>query len=146
MNLCTITYVSPKTNVDAGHSLCEKLPILLYPIGSIEELFPLMSDPNFHTDYVSVCLDTLYSKQYVDPFSVLLTLDTLIKSTVSRVGGKPRPQKRNTKIIILVNEGTDPESIKQVINLPYIHAVARVLEREDQIPDAIEYIKKLTNN
>jgi two-component system nitrate/nitrite response regulator NarL len=102
-----------------------------------------MSDPNFHTDYVAVCLETLYEKRYVDPFSVLLTLDTLIKSTVRRTREQLKPQKRNTKIIILINEGTDPETIKQVINLPYVYATAKVLEREDQVPDAIEYIKKL---
>jgi DNA-binding NarL/FixJ family response regulator len=144
MELCTITYVSPRTSANAGKSLCEQLPINLHPVESIEELYPLMSDPNFHTDYVAVCLETLYEKQYTDPFSVLLTLDTLIKGTVRRTCGQLKPQKRDTKITILVNQGTDPESIKQVINLPYVYAAAMVLEREDQIPDTIEYIKKLT--
>jgi DNA-binding CsgD family transcriptional regulator len=146
MDLCTFTYVSPKTSINAGRSLCEELPIKLHPVESIEELYPLMSNPNFYTDYVSVCLETLYDKQYVDPFSVLLTLDTLIKSTVHRVDGKLKPQKRDTKINILVDEDTDPDAIKQVINLPYIYAVAMTLKKEEQIPETIDYIKKLTSN
>jgi hypothetical protein len=89
------TYVSPRVNDEAAGDLCSQMPITLRPFGSIEELFPLLSDPNFHTDYVAVCYDALNRpNQGVDMFSVLMTLDTLIRSTVRRVSTNQRKISR----------------------------------------------------
>jgi DNA-binding NarL/FixJ family response regulator len=140
------TFVSPKSNESAAVNLCSQIPIVLRPVETIEELFPLLSDPTYHTDFVAVCLDSLKkSNNDIDMFNVLLTLDTLIKSTVRRVSGSDRPQRRDTKIILLVTEKEDVKLIRQVLNLPYIYAVAKVLEREEQVSDVIEYVKKLSN-
>jgi DNA-binding NarL/FixJ family response regulator len=139
------TYVSPKSSQSAADTLCAQLPIVLKPIGSIEELFPLLSDPAYHTDYVAVCIDSIKKiSQGLDMFSVLITLDTLIRSTVRRVNGVLKPIKRDTKIVFLVPEDVEITLLKQALNFPYIYAVALVLENENQIPHYIEYIQKLT--
>jgi len=138
------TYVSPKSNSQACESLCNQLPITLTPVESIQELFPLLSNPSYHTDYVSLCVDTLMEEdENLDMFSVLLTLDTLIKSTVRRIEGMPKPVRRNTKIILLVRKDVNIGLLRTALNQPYIHAVALVLEHEDEIPHHIEYTKKL---
>jgi two-component system nitrate/nitrite response regulator NarL len=92
-----------------------------------------------------VCINSFNETgQTLDIFNVLLTLDTLIKATVRRVAGESKPLRRDTKIIILVTEKTNITLIKQAISMPYVYAVTKVLEREDQVSEASEYIKKLT--
>jgi hypothetical protein len=80
------TYVSPKSNQSAADGVCSQLPIILKPIESIDMLYPQLSNPAYHTDYVAVAIDAIDKKnQDHDLFSLLMTLDTLIKSTVRRI-------------------------------------------------------------
>lgn len=104
----------------------------------------MLSDPNYHTDYVCVSLDILNKPDDdIDMFSALTTLDTLIKSTVRRVDSVLKPRRRDTKIILLVMPDIDVKLLRQMLKMPYIYAVARVLEREEDISEHIEYIENL---
>lgn len=141
------TYVSPKTNKTAASSLCDRLPIAISPVDSIEELFPLMSNPSYNTDYVAISVDVFYEREdRLDMFDIIHTLSTLIKSTVYRPNKAAKPERRNTKIIVLVDETTDKKLIKEVLKSPDIYAAARILKKEEDVPQHIEYINKLIAN
>jgi len=143
----SITYVSPNTADDAfgliADTMSSELPIAINKVTSIEELFPLMSDPKFHTDFVAIDIDELYRVKNTDVFDIINTLNTLIKCTVARLG-PGRPTKRTTKIVALVDELTDPRLIKEVSDFPEISWVALRLS-EDPSTDFDSVKRSLMN-
>lgn len=138
------TYVSPKTNQEVADSLCSKLPIVLKPYSTVEELFPLLSDPNYNTDFVCVSIEMFNGREdNLDMFDIIHTLATLIKSTVHRVDPASRPRKRNTKIFVTVDETTDPKLVKQVMNFPDIATVGWILKDPKDYQSVIAWIEEL---
>jgi DNA-binding NarL/FixJ family response regulator len=98
------------------HQLISKYPISFKRLETISEVFPLLSDPNFYTDYVTVDLELMYENNVTDIFSLLNTLKTLINSTVHRdKNGKTKVRK--TKILCIVGLETDPKLIREVIRM-----------------------------
>jgi DNA-binding NarL/FixJ family response regulator len=125
----TFTYVSPKTNKEVANSLCNQLPIIVLPVSSIEELFPLLSDPMYYTDFVGISVEMFYSRSdKLDMFDIINTLSTLIKSTVHRSKDSARPHRRTTKIFVIVDETTDPKLVKEIMQNPNIATVSWLLK------------------
>jgi DNA-binding NarL/FixJ family response regulator len=130
------TYVSPQTHVNTANKLCYELPIILNQIPSIQELFPLISNPLYYTDFIAISVDTFYKTEYqIDTFDIIQALSTLIKSN-----------QRNTKIIVLVDESTNASLIRNIISFPCITSVAMILKRPEQFKQAAEYINRLSND
>lgn len=122
----TITYVcpsmSPADTDDAFHQILADLSIKFDQIVSIEELFPLLSDPKFKTDLIVIDVEKFYNTGGVDVFDIIHTLSTLIKCTVER-SGSGKPAKRDTKIVAVADERTDPALIKEMMSYPEIKTV-----------------------
>lgn len=137
------TYVSPKTDQRVANGICARLHVISKPVGSVEELFPLMSDPNYYTDFIAISIE-MFSKRHdgLDMFDIINTLATLIKSTVYRIPGG-RPKKRDTKIFVIVDETTDPILVKQVINFPNISTVGWILKREEDFESTLRHVSNL---
>lgn len=118
----TITYISP-TDMDMEYGdLTKELPIEFVTLNSIEEVFPLLSSPKFKTDLIIVDVEKFYHNGSIDVFDILHTLNTLIKCTVVRIGSG-KPIKRDTKIVAMANENTDPGLIKEILSYNDIKTV-----------------------
>jgi len=81
---------------------------------NIVELFPLLSDPSYHTDFVVIDVESFYSNLNSNVFQLIDTLKTLIDCTVQRTG-TGKPVKRSTKIVGLASENTPVNLIKDII-------------------------------
>jgi len=114
-NLCD---VKPIVN-----QLEQDLPIICKDIHEIHDLFPLLADPQFYTDYITVYIENFYKLDTVDHFELLQTLDTLLKCTVYCPSKLSRPIKRNTKIVAVIAEHTPLEIIKDILEFDVISYV-----------------------
>jgi DNA-binding NarL/FixJ family response regulator len=121
-----ITYVCPSQNVSASdqrcHQIIQELNMEFTNVETIEELFPLLSDPKFRTDLIVIDIERFYGNPGVDVFDIIHTLSTLIKCTVERTGSG-KPVKRETKIIAVADSSTDPALIKETLSYPEIKTV-----------------------
>jgi len=97
----------------------DEIPISVEYLDSVEQLFPLLSNPYYHTDFINIDIES-FQHSNVDIFSIIHTLDTLIKCTVARTNDGQRPNKRSTKIGAIVGDATPPSIIKQVMKMPAI--------------------------
>jgi DNA-binding NarL/FixJ family response regulator len=141
------TYVSPNINHKVAGSLCSRLPVILEPVNAVEELFPLLSDPNYHTDFVCISVEMFYQrKDKLDMFDIIKTLATLIKSTVHRSSGSTkstRARKRDTKILVIVDDTTDPRLVRQIMKFSEINSIGWLLKREEDFQEMVEFIQRL---
>lgn len=137
------TYVSPRTNHSVAMDLISQLPITLRPLDAVEELFPLMSDPNYHTDFIAISIEMFAARPDLDMFDIVHTLATLIKSTVFRPTLGEKPQRRSTKIFVLVDETTEPEMVKKVMHFPDIATVSWLLKDPTDLPSIIDHAKRI---
>ena len=122
-----ITYVCPTLHTPSIDTICQsiilELDIELTNVETIEELFPLLSDPKFRTDLIVIDIEHFYENAGVDVFDIIHTLSTLIKCTVERTGSG-KPVKRETVIVAVADESTDPALIKETLSYPEIKTVA----------------------
>lgn len=138
------THISPQTNQEVANGLCSQLPIILRPLNTVEELFPLLSDPSYHTDFVCISIDMFQQRpDGLDMFDIVHTLSTLIKSTVYRIHGSGKPHRRDTKIFVIVDSTTDPQLIKQVMQFPDIVSVGWILSKKEDFQSTAEHIERL---
>jgi DNA-binding NarL/FixJ family response regulator len=138
------TYVSPNINHKVAGSLCSRLPVILEPINAVEELFPLLSDPNYHTDFVCISVEMFHQrKDKLDMFDIIKTLATLIKSTVHRSSGSTRARKRDTKILVIVDDTTDPRLVRQIMKFSEINSIGWLLKRQEDFQEMVEFIQRL---
>lgn len=116
-----VTFVSPDITQEGcrcASQLEHDLSITVDQLDTVSQLFPLLSSPSYHTDFVMLDLEKLINTPTdVDIFDIINTLSTLIKCTVHRDTGS-RPNRRTTKICILVSDTTDPQLIKQAMLIP----------------------------
>jgi DNA-binding NarL/FixJ family response regulator len=138
------TYVSPKTGQQVAASLCGQMPIILQPVNTVEELFPLLSDPAYYTDFVCIDIGVFSNRSdNLDMFDIIHTLSTLIKSTVYRSVGGIKPKKRDTKIFVIVDHNTDPRLVRQVMNFPDIVSVGWIPSKQEHIPGIQNHIDRM---
>ena len=139
------TYVSPKSNAEIAISLCAQMPIILKSVNTVEELFPLMSDANYYTDFICISIEMFYNRtDSLDMFDIINTLSTLIKSTVHRLPGG-MAKKRDTKIFVIVDETTDVKLIKEVMSLPNIVSVGWIIKTHDDYESSLKHIANLVS-
>lgn len=92
-----------------------ELPFIGHSVKSLHDLFPLLADVTFHTDFIAVYVEDFYKMENVDSFKIIQTLDTLIKCTVHRPDQQCKPIKRNTKIIAVISSETPIDLIKDIL-------------------------------
>lgn len=90
---------------------------------TIEDLFPLLSNPFYNTDYVIIDIESFYAVGHSDVFELIQTLNTLLKCTVHKNSPSSKPKQRSTKIVVLVSNSTNPCLIKEVSKIPAVHGV-----------------------
>ena len=109
----SITWVSnayvtmPIDNSEVG----DRLIINVTTVKHASELFPLLSDCNFHTDLIIFDMDSLCITNDLDPFDIISTVSTLIKCTVSRTG-PGKPIHRNPVLAVAVDSASDRSFIR----------------------------------
>jgi DNA-binding NarL/FixJ family response regulator len=157
-----INYISSKLPTEVMSILYNRISQDLNVTGkrvdTIQEFFPLLSNPNFHTDYIAVDVEHLESQPGVNSFELISTLSTLIKCTVHRPeSGKPIP--RNTKIVAIVGDSTPATIIKNIImsdDISYVmvrcggnfnyemfrDSIVNFLEEKDRIPKIVQNLIK----
>lgn len=139
-----ITYVNPKPlDKNAGlilDKILKDFPVVIRKISTVQELFPLLSDPLYHSDYVVININGFYKSNKTDIFDVIHALSTLLKCTVSRVDSK-KPHKRKTSIVAAIEESTDISLIREIslVNeISYITADFFESIPYDQLHDEID--------
>jgi DNA-binding CsgD family transcriptional regulator len=111
--------INRECTTEITSKLSEEVPINFEHLDTVEELFPLLSNPYYHTDFINVDIES-FQHSNVDIFSIIHTLDTLIKCTVARTNDGQRPNKRTTRIGAIVGDSTPPSIIKQVMKMSAI--------------------------
>lgn len=140
-----ITCVSPETDRSIAAELCAALPVTIKTISAVEELFPLVSDPDYHTDFICIGIELLnHRSDSLDMFDIIHTLDTLIKSTVHTSCANSTLKKQSTKICVLVNQTTDPQLVKQVMSFPAVASVGWSLSCVEDFQSTIDHVQQLT--
>lgn len=120
-------YFNPEDFETLGSAIQRDLNGEIEVYNGIEDLFPLLSNPFYNTDYVFIDIEGFYSVGHSDVFELIQTLNTLLKCTVHKQTPSSKPKQRSTKIVVLVHATTDPCLIKEVIKIPSIYGVlARV--------------------
>lgn len=116
----TITFICQSVAKERASGITKNLfvdlPVSFRALNNIHELFPLLSDPNFHTDFIAIDIEYFYNIDGAEIFDVIKTISTLLKCTVERTGSG-KPIKRNTKILGIVGHDTDPKLIKEILSL-----------------------------
>lgn len=117
-----ITYVCSNIPIKDEHELCSKLikeipNIELYALKHIQELFTLLSDPQYNTDYIVFDIDDLSNMNGLASFDIVRALSTVIECTVHRKNKNSKPVKRNTKIIAMISENTSLSLFKELISM-----------------------------
>ena len=136
--VCSREREMDSTNVTVVKKLKETYGISITTLYSIQELFPLFSNPKYFADIIAIDIDYFYSCPGTNPFELVQTLDTLIKCTVYRPepdteSTSIKPLKRNTKIIVLADENQDPDLVKEVYACPAISGLTlRCLDDTDE--------------
>lgn len=151
-NMCDVKPLVTKLECD--------LPIITQPIKDLNDLFPLLADPTFHTDYITIYVEDFYERNNVDCFELIQTLDTLIKCTVYRPDSFSKPVKRNTKIVAVVSHDTTKETIKEILEFDAIsyltasgsfsyeeikESVINFIQNGERVPQCIKKILKVKN-
>jgi DNA-binding NarL/FixJ family response regulator len=147
-----LTYVmkgySPEDFECLGSAIQRDLNAEIEKQDSIENLFPLLSNPFYHTDYVFIDIESFYTIGHSDVFELIQTLHTLLKCTVHKQSPSSKPKTRPTKIVVLVSSTTNPNLIKEVLKIPAVHSVlARVSEGipyEQSLEDCREMLEGKT--
>lgn len=120
-----ITYVATRVATSEAVEISERLSkdvsAIIRGVESVQEIFPLLSNPDYIVDFVAIDIDDLYEVNGADVFDVLKTLSTLIHCTVYRETKRTRPQKRTTKIVVIVSEDTDPKMLKEILSLQEVN-------------------------
>lgn len=139
------------------HKLESDLPIIGHSILDLNDLFPLLADPTFNTDYITVFVENFYKLDNVNSFEIIQTLDTLIKCTVYRQDSFSKPIRRNTKIVAVVGKNTPLEAIRDILEfdaISYItpngefsyeeikEGVENFIQNGERIPRSIKKILK----
>lgn len=118
-------------------------------LNSIPELFPLLSNPNFNNDYISIEMNTLenFTKTngLIDTYEVLNTLNTLIRSTVYRKD-TGKISKRNTKLGVAVDLKLSARSLKEMAITPAISFVILSPSLETKTNDVIDTVRDVAFN
>jgi len=126
-----ITYitneVTDQDGIEVGQRLMSDHPIQFNRLKTVQEAFPLLSDPNYYTDFFTIDVELIFHNGFTDVFSLINTLKTLIDSTVCRdKNGKIRPRK--TKILGIVGMKTDLRLIKQINKMDAISGLTLRVE------------------
>lgn len=138
------TYVSPKTDQKNLPKLFGQLSMSCKSFNTVEELYPLLSDPFYRTDFICISIEMFYGREdKLDMFDIIRTLSTLIKSTVHRSENVTKPKRRNTEIIVLVDETTHPKLIREVMFFPGIASVSWLPKTEEDFPSITEHYRKI---
>ena len=124
----------------------DEIPISVEYLDTVQDLFPLLSNPYYRTDFINIDIES-FQHSNVDIFSIINTLDTLIKCTVARTNDGQRPNKRTTKIGAIVGDTTPPSVIKQVMKMSAINFILPRIGGKftyDMIREAV--IKQINND
>lgn len=115
-----ITYICPEmpgqVGRDAANRLLEEFPIDIKILGTVEQIFPLLSDSSYNTDIISIDIEHLYKNSMANVYEIINTLKTLLNCTVYRPT-KGKPKKRETKILAVVGDTTDLGLIREMNKL-----------------------------
>jgi DNA-binding CsgD family transcriptional regulator len=119
MKKFSIAYVNPISgkNDNTLAWLQVDLPISITSLNSIEEIFPLLSNPSFNADVIAIDIEQFMKLKDVGIVEVINTLRTLLSCTVYRDGTSIKPCKRQTKLIGVVGHTTDISLIRETEKL-----------------------------
>lgn len=140
----TVAYVSSTTNYAATKSLCAQLPVKLKKVNSIEELFSLLSDSSYHIDYVCISIRMIHQRpDKLDMFDIIRTVSTLIKSTEYRADADQPPGARNAKIIVIANEDSNVELLRELKQIPEISTISWTPNNSDDVKSITEHLRRI---
>ena len=81
-------YFNPEDFETLGSAIKRDLNGEIEVYNGIEDLFPLLSNPFYNTDYVFIDIEGFYSVGHSDVFELIQTLNTLLKCTVHKPNTK----------------------------------------------------------
>jgi DNA-binding NarL/FixJ family response regulator len=117
-----ITYVTSRVPLEDELFICSKIlnelpEVDLKSLKHLQELFTLLSDPQYHTDYIVFDIDDING---VASYDVIKALSTVIDCTVYRHRKNSKPVKRTTKIIAMVSADTPYNVFKELYSMTEI--------------------------
>jgi len=143
----TFSYVADAHNCDVKqivNMLERDLPVKGQSVHNLQDLFPLLADPTFHTDFITIYIEDFYKVENADSFEIIQTLDTLIKCTVYRPNPNTKPIKRTTQLVAVISDSTPLETIKDILEFDCISYLTpsggfTISEIKDGVKNFIEY-------
>lgn len=127
-------------------NLSTVLPIEFRRVGSIPEIFSLLSDPTFTVDFINIRAEEFNCVNGADAFALVRTLATLIDCTVYRPIGSIKPVKRTTKIFLGVTSQTDPALIREIMQFSEVSNVICVPGDNFTFEDMVESMRNQLNS
>lgn len=122
----------------------EHLPELEYVfLPTIQSLFPKLSDPMFHVDYINIDVELLENYEIANPVSLIGTIKTLSNCTLYR-NSVGQTSIRKTKIIGVVGENSSVAIIKEISSL--VDGLCMKMGKTWTIQMCLEDQKKLYND
>lgn len=111
----SVTYVVPGKSQEMIQSIVDRmapdLPLVFDGKDRVQDLFPLLANPDFHTDYILIEIDQLYNMQGSHIFEVIQTLSMLIKY---------RSTSKKIEILVLIGDTAPATLIKEVLSIAEI--------------------------
>lgn len=137
------TYVSPRTCDQQAQRLCQQLPIMVKPVDSLERLFRCLCDPQYQTNFVAISMDTFTVTPGLDMFDVISTLHTLIRSRSSMPDSMMHDSHKDIRIMVIVDETSDPDLVRQAMSSPYIASVGWIVKRPMDLAASAEHLLRV---
>lgn len=116
----SIVFVSNRTDISTHYKskLSRELNIDVKMVSTIQEVFPLLSDPSFNPTSIAIDVNDCYKTLNVDLLDIMHLLSTMLKCSLYR--NDTVTKKRQTSLIALVSNVTPVSVIRNVMLIPAV--------------------------
>lgn len=118
-----ITYYSTDNSVvvNLQRIFAEKLQVTLNAVDNLQNLFEMLSDSKFHTDYICLDVNEIYKQDITNVFEIISTINTIL--ACSKIKNSRVSVAGPAEIIAAISEDLDPKKIREILSIPSISGV-----------------------
>lgn len=144
MDKKVFTYLSSTVDERSVSAIRNRFPAHITSVASIEELYSLLGNSSFYSDFISIDIGIFLSrKDKLDAFDIIHAISTLIRSTKYQNPKTKELQARSTKIIVLVDEKIEPKIIKEIARIPDVASIGWLAKGVSDVEDVSKHIEQL---
>lgn len=141
----SIVFVRNNTQIMKYYELklSRDLDVEIKTVPTIQDVFPLLSDPSFNPTCIAIDVDDCHTESDVNLFDIMHSLSTMIKCTMYRAGTVTK--KRQTSLIALVSDSTPVSLIRNIMLIPNVEHVGIKLSGQHSFADVKEDTENYMN-